>query len=547
MDAQLNDRLRKIEARLDKLEHEQFWGPSKAPTATAANATPAPVATTPHHGTTEAWLGKHGLSFVGILLLLLGVGFLLVYSIQYLGPWGRDLLGLGAALALFLMSRFVERSMKGFSQFLFAGSAALAYFTVYAMHFFEVSRVITSQPLDLFLLFGVGALTTWYALTRYQTETATTLAYALIYLTFFVGDLTLFSFWALLLATAGIAALAGIKKWPGALMAGVLLTYSTYLFWGTSLGGTAELFGSQSQLTFDALFLSLYFLLFSVPTVAMEERESRSPAILLVTNALGYATLFGLSLQDSYDHGLAYVLFGLAAYHYLGALVADTYQKPKLKDAAVIVGSLALLGGIPLYWSEVTVAWGWLLAGSAQLLLGLSLRLPTLRRVGVLGITLASAHFFFVDLVVGQFVGDTTLSQRVFLGGALALLTVGISQLYRSREGADATAGLRLYLNLLGGAALVALAGVELESTYITLAWGLLGVGALLAGIGLRDRELRNPAFIAIILMLLRVVFVDLAEAETLVRVVSFIVLGIVLLGASWMYHRFVNDEKPTA
>src|SRR5690606_18368461 len=216
----------------------------------------------------------------------------------------------------------------------------------------------------------------------------------------------------------------------------------------------------------------------------------------------------------------AYVLFGLAAYHYLGALVADTYQKPKLKDAALVVGSLALLGGIPLYWSEATVAWGWLLAGSAQLLLGLTLKLPTLRGVGVLGITLASVHFFFVDLLIGQFVGDTTLSQRVFLGGALALLAIGIGQLYRSREGVDAAKGLRLYLNLLGGAALVALAGAELVSTYITLAWGLLGVGALLAGIGLRDRELRNPAFIAIILMLLRVVFVDLAEAETLVRVV---------------------------
>lgn len=532
-----------LEERVRRLEGGSKTVASMHETWTAPEPVQPEVAHPKRTDSTETWLGQHGLSFIGIALLLLGIGFLVVYSIQYLGPWGRDLLGLGSALLLFALSRYIERTMKGFGQFLFAGSAALSYFTVYAMHFFDVSRVISSQPVDLALLIVVGILATWYALKRYETEMATTLAYCLVYLTFFVGDLSLFSFWALLVATIGVVGLAAWKKWTGALLAGVLLTYGTYFFWGVNLGGTAELFGSDHQLTFDTLFLGLYFLLFSLPTFVMNEHDDQSPVVVLVMNAILYTALFGQSIDTGVEHGFAYVLLGMSVFHYLYALVAQLYTKQKLQEAAIVIGSLALLGAIPLYWSDVSMAWAWLLVGAIEVVLSLTLKQASLRATGLLSITLATLHFFFLDLLLGDVIGSTTLTTRLALGLVLAVMTLGIAQLFRHREGVTEHQGLRLYLNFIGSGALIGLAGTELESTYITLTWGLIGVTTLLAGIGLKDQQLRNPAFLVVLLMLARVVFIDLAEAETVIRIVSFILLGIVLLTASWMYRKYLTDD----
>ena len=43
--------------------------------------------------------------------------------------------------------------------------------------------------------------------------------------------------------------------------------------------------------------------------------------------------------------------------------------------------------------------------------------------------------------------------------------------------------------------------------------------------------------------MLMRVAFIDLAGTETLVRVISLIILGLILLGTSWMYHRYSTED----
>lgn len=542
----LEERVRMLEGKSGKamLPHDSWTTPS-SDEPVAKQPQSQPTQPQPHaSGSTELWLGRQGLSFIGTALLLLGLAFLLVYSIQYLGAWGRDLLGLGTAVVLFGLSRYLEPKSKPFSQFLFAGSAALAYFTVYAMHFFDVSRVIQSQMLDLGLLLLVAAASTWYTLKRYNDEGGTALAYALIYLTFFVGDLSLFSFWALLLATLGIVGVASWKQWPGALLAGVLLTYGTYLFWGTALGGTAQLFGSSSQLTFDSLFLGLYFLLFAIPILRFKEGLEQSPALVFALNSVAFTLLMAYSL-GSVEHGTAYLLFGLTIFQYLYALVAHMLDKPQLRAAATSLGSVALFGAIAFYWTDVSLFWAWLLVGATELLLSLALRDRTLRMSGIIGILLAAAHFFVIDLLMSGLLGNTILSQNVLLGGALAIVTLGIAQLLAFKEGLTASARLRLLLNLIGLSALVAVAGVELESTYITLAWGLLGVLTLLAGIGLKDQQLRNPAFVVILLMLARAVFIDLAQAETIIRVISFIILGVVLLGASWVYHRYITDETP--
>jgi uncharacterized membrane protein len=73
-----------------------------------------------------------------------------------------------------------------------------------------------------------------------------------------------------------------------------------------------------------------------------------------------------------------------------------------------------------------------------------------------------------------------------------------------------------------------------------SMAWLLLGIGLLLAGVIKRDKMLRYASLGIMILTVGKVFLYDASELEGLYRVLSFFGLGLSLLGLSWFYTRFV-------
>ena len=69
--------------------------------------------------------------------------------------------------------------------------------------------------------------------------------------------------------------------------------------------------------------------------------------------------------------------------------------------------------------------------------------------------------------------------------------------------------------------------------------WGIEGVSLLLAGFPLRERVLRLAGLALFFVCVLKLFVYDLRELETLYRIFSFIALGLILLGVSWIYTRF--------
>jgi uncharacterized membrane protein len=66
----------------------------------------------------------------------------------------------------------------------------------------------------------------------------------------------------------------------------------------------------------------------------------------------------------------------------------------------------------------------------------------------------------------------------------------------------------------------------------------------LLAGFPLRERALRLQGLALLLLCILKLFIYDLRNPETLYRILSFITLGLILLGVSWVYTRFRDRLK---
>jgi hypothetical protein len=97
----------------------------------------------------------------------------------------------------------------------------------------------------------------------------------------------------------------------------------------------------------------------------------------------------------------------------------------------------------------------------------------------------------------------------------------------------------RLYYSLLGTGVVSALLFREVSGSGRTVAWGIEGLALLAAGFPLRDRVLRLSGLVLLLFCILKLFIYDLSYLDTLPRIFSFIALGLILVGVSWIYTRF--------
>jgi len=97
---------------------------------------------------------------------------------------------------------------------------------------------------------------------------------------------------------------------------------------------------------------------------------------------------------------------------------------------------------------------------------------------------------------------------------------------------------------VLASVLLAALLYYEVPARFLTIAWALEGVMLLAVGFPARERILRLSGLVLLLACILKVFAYDLREIETLFRILSFIVLGLLLLGVSLIYTRFKDQLR---
>jgi hypothetical protein len=247
-------------------------------------------------------------------------------------------------------------------------------------------------------------------------------------------------------------------------------------------------------------------------------------------------------------------LFPLAAYFLLSLLTAETLSESTSAGA----------------WSLVALIWS---AGAAGMLAaGLRWWERPLRGAGLIAL-------LAVALLGVEVYGYESLSggHRLFwnerfgacLVGALVLFGAAWSmQMYANRWTEEERS---LWGVLCSGAiaALLVLLSAEVyvycraafpsgqqanwsAQTGLTIVWSVYATGMLAVGFWRRWRALRFAALALFAVTALKLAFVDLARLDRLYRIVSFFVMGLLMIGASYLYHKaekrlMASDESDAA
>src|SRR5713226_8285165 len=521
----------------------------------------------------ESRIGSHWLNRIGIAAVLIGVSYFLKFAFDnnWIGPAGRVTIGLLAGIAVVIWSeRFRSRGYQIFSYSLKAVGVGVLYLSLWAA--FQVYSLIPSGVAFVAML-AVTAATAVLALTQ-DAEILAAFALAgglvtpVLLSTGQNKELQLFSYLVLLdLATLVLVVL---KPWRRLLFLSYVGTVLLYIDWYLT-------FYDRSQLRLTLGFATLFFAIFAIaPLLALPAKNEAAPlSILPFLLAFVNAGVYFLQTYAMYEpidkHVMAWIALALAAvYIFLSRQVRARYPDPAAGQRlhflhlALAVGFITI--AIPIRLDAHWITIGWFVEAAVLLWVADRLHSDFLNVFAAGALELGVVRLLFID----NFYSTQLILNARMATHAVAIAVLAVMAWYASKRndetGRNAAAMAIVALNALALIALsreisdyyaqqiagarpkpgqwnrsdwLNLRGVEIarDFTYSAL-WMGYGAMLMLVGFWRRSAFVRWQALLLIAVTIVKVFVYDVSQLDRGYRIVSFIVLGVLLLAISFVYQR---------
>ena len=519
----------------------------------------------------ELRLGQKWLLIVGIVITVLAVGYFLKYSFDrnWVGPIGRVSLAFLSGLATLGAGEvFRRRGFNLFGLYLIGGSIAILYFACYAA--FQIYSLI-GQPIAFSLMvvvtFFAGLLavfhdTKWLAVLGIIGGFLTPVVLS----TGIDNQVALMTYMTIL--NCGILAIASFKQWRLLNRLGMSFTWLLFAAW------YARHYHDTNFWT-TTVYLNAFFLIYAFAPFAYffvrRSHERMTSFAITIPNAF---IAFGYSFATIRDHfRLEMVAVATVAYAAIFFSMASYLRRKNRENHEAFVlliakGLLFLIITVPILFSEhwITVFW----AVQGVVLMWAALRLADSRiRVGAVMLLLISVGKLFFHDYTSVF--GLQVFEMYFRDGFSRLLverwaTIGVTAAamlttarmlktagFDRADWRENVAGL--FFGLFGIMLFLAM-NIEVAGFFydaaprarfasISVLWALFAAVLMVLGFAKNLVVLRGVALLLFAATVLKVFVRDMANVETPFRILSFLVLGLLLVAVSYLYHRYAAKILP--
>jgi uncharacterized membrane protein len=519
-------------------------------------------------GELEGKIGKLWLNRIGIIAILIGVSYFIKYAFDngWIGPTGRVALGLLAGIGLIFWSeRFRSRGHEPFSYSLKAVGIGTLYLSLWGA--FQVYHLIPPAAAFVAMIL-VTAATVTLALTQ---DAEILAAFALVggfstpvlLSTGQNHEIVLFSYVGLL--DLAMLAVVRVKPWRRLLVGS---------FTGTAIlyGGWFFAYYRRDERLVTTLFTLVFAAIFAAIPLLTPLTRSRWHAGFSITLALLPLVNAGavfLCLNAMYENDtLTWFSLGLAAaYLMLSSQFKrrvgsepDVVKTVNLLHVAIAVAFITI--AIPLKLNSHWITLGWLVESAVLLYISVRTNTNFLRYFAAVTLSLGIIRLLLWD----NFQVQTLIFNARFATYLVAIAILG--GIVAAANRSASTRGLmavRLASILLNVLALIALtleasdyflrqmsplyqmydhAAARLHQLNLarnfsySLIWLAYGAGLMMFGFRKRSAFVRWQALVLIAFTIGKVFLFDVSELQQGYRILSFIALGGVLMGISYVYHR---------
>ncbi len=520
----------------------------------------------------EVRLGQTWLLIIGIVVMVLGVGYFLKYAFDrnWIGPVGRVAMAYaGGAACLAIGEHFRRKGLAAFGLYLVGGGIAVLYFSGYAA--FQVYHLI-GQPTAFGLMVAVTALAGLLALTH-DIMWLAVLGIIGGFLTPVIlstkqdNQIALMTYMTIL--NGGILWIAAFKRWGLLNGLGFAFTWLLFLAW---YGAHYEPVKFIRTTVFLNIFFAAYAIVpFAYYFVPRDQAQRPGFAITFLNTLIAFGVSYVMIREYASTQAVSIVSVAYGMLYFAMAVYLRR-RNPQSLDAFVMLVAMSVLFfviTVPLYFSRhwITVCW----AVQAAVLLWAAVRIVDERLFfgGIVLLFIAFCKFAFHDLInlfqfdpslmaftkgfapafAERWLTSLTVLSATFAGAAVLRENAVKQQLAGARDARN------LFLVIFGILAFAVL-NIEVAGYFydyarparfaaISVLWALFATALMILGFVRNATILRRCSLVLFAVILLKVFIWDMAHVSTPYRIVSFLVVGVLLIGASYLYHRFKIRINP--
>ncbi|MCL6566643.1 MAG: DUF2339 domain-containing protein [Acidobacteriia bacterium] len=540
--------------------------PSVAPEPSAVSPPSArplpPPGPAPSERDLESLIGGRLLNRIGIAALLLAAAFFLklAYDNRWIGPAGQVAILLVCGAALLVWSQWLlRRGYPYFSEGIAGLGGAVLYLALYfgwSYHnLFGPGTAFTGMiPITITLLaIAVGRDSQRIAVIALLGGFATPMLAS----TGRDQQVTLFSYLTVL--DAGLVALGWLRRWRSLELLAFAATQ--IYFWGWY-----NEFYTEEKLFRTAAFATLFFLLFSAIPFLRAQRErqfTRGPFLLVLANAFLFLIALRQMLWTEHRWMLTLAVLALSALHLVISRMSPPGEAGQPSPVRILYAGLALTFAtlaIPIRLEGRWITLAWAIEGVVLIWSGFRTRLWLLRAAGLVLFALVAFRLFVFPIPAATFLLNARLLTWLFCAGCFAAAAYMARQEREQQEKREPA----LYAAVAAAANLLLLwtlsqeiwdvfgrmhrpLGMETrqaQQMMLSLLWAVYGTVLVVVGFVRKLAGLRWQALALFGLTVIKVFLYDLSFLSRASRIFSFLVLGVVLLLASFLYARRQRRHK---
>ena len=516
----------------------------------------------------ELRVGQKWLLIIGIVTMVFGIGYFLKYSFEqgWIGPAGRVAMAYVWGIILLIAGNQFRKKFEIFGLYLIGGGIATLYFATFAA--FQIYHLF-DHTTSFFIMVLITILASTLSVI-YDTKWLAVLGIAGGFLTPILmstgqdNQIALMTYMTIL--NLGLLGIAFYKKWDLLNILGFIFTYILYTAW----------FGAHYAKTKfwpAIIFLNIFYLIYCIIPFAYQffrKNTEKINGFLIITPNSFIAFGFSYYMIREY-FSLEWVSVISIFYSVLFLLMATyLFRKGRQQQTAFVVllakSALFLIITVPIIFSKHWITIFWAAQAITLLWTGIRLEKHSLIYSAYVLISVTIAKFLLYDYVVvfkldpdyfrimnsyTFMIAERYITSLSLLGllYAFAFMTDKASLRAVSSKMTSSLQDSSLIFALWGGLLFIVL-NIEAASFFhdylpaarfaaISVLWTLFSVALMIKGFTANSSALRKVSLGLFFVTLLKVFLFDMSNISTPYRIISFIILGLILVITSYFYHRY--------
>ena len=486
------------------------------------------------HKISENWFAK-----AGVIVISIGFAFLLTFKFEKFPSFVPVLFGYLLVVGIYSLAHYWRKSNSHISGQLVGGGLALLYFTTLRLHFFSDIQIIQDRYLEVILLNGVVIAGIILSIRR-KSIYLTGLGLILGYITATISSDPAVMFTSLSFLAAATVYISLKYQWKALIFLSIILTYFTHFVWflGNPVIGSA--FAFQSEPNYNLLFIIIYTVIFSLSGLFENITDSEGAFLISSSflNCMGsYGLIIILTLSTFKDTISSYNL--IASIIYLGIAVVFWVRHKSVYSTFFysMLGYTALSVMIIAQFTnpEFFILLGW------QSLVVISTAILFRSKF-----IIVANFIIYVLILITYLIFASGIDAMILSFGVISLSSARI--LNWQKDSLKLKTELMRYAYLVSAFFIIPYSLYKLfPGLYVSLSWIGLTMLYYLMSIVLKNNKYRWMAILTLILTIFYVLTVDLINLDPAYRIISFFVLGIVLIAISVIYNNSNQKNKEKA